>query len=169
MAVTVKPIKLWRKETENRPGTLARTLEPLAIEGADLEVVMGYRYPGHEEKAAIELHPIAGKKLTAAAQRAGLNDASIPTLLVQGENKPGLGHAIAQAIADGGINLDFLVAQVVEGRYSAVLGFDSGADLKKATPLIKKAAQDKRAGAGRAAKKAAPERSRKSHRPQASG
>src|SRR5437764_15089219 len=131
MAVTVKPIKLWRKEIENKPGALAQTLEPLATEGADLQVVMGYRYPGHEEKAAIELYPIAGKKLSAAAQRAGLNDASIPTLLVQGDNKPGLGHAIARAIAGGGINLDFLVAQVIDDSYSAVLGFDSEADLKK--------------------------------------
>jgi hypothetical protein len=147
MAVTVKAIKLWRREIENRPGALAETLEPLATEGADLQVVMGYRYPGHEEKAAIELHPIAGKKLTTAAQRAGLRDASIATLLVQGDNKPGLGYAIARAIADGGINLDFLVAQVIEGSYSAVLGFDSKADLKKAAPLIKKAA------AGKAARK----------------
>jgi hypothetical protein len=146
MALTVKPIKLWRKEIENRPGALAQALEPLATEGADLQVVMGYRYPGRQEKAAIELQPIAGKKLTAAAQRAGLKDASIPALLVQGDNRPGLGHAIAQAIADGAINLDFLVAQVIEGRYSGVLGFDSEADLKKAVPLIKKAAGNKKQG-----------------------
>ncbi len=145
MAVTVKAIKLWRREIENKPGALAKTLEPLATGGADLQVVMGYRYPGHEEKAAIELHPVTGKKLTAAAQRAGLSDASIPTLLVQGDNQPGLGHAIARAIADGAINLDFLVAQVIEGSYSAVLGFDSEADLKKAAPLIKKATTGKTA------------------------
>ena len=162
MALTVKPIRLWRKEIENKPGALAQTLEPLATEAADLQVVMGYRYPGHEEKAAIELHPITGRKLTAAAQRAGLTDASIPTLLVEGENQPGLGHAIAQAIAEGGINLDFLVAQVIERRYSAVLGFDSEADLKKAAPLIKKAAGSKRTGPGKAAKRATPKRSRKS-------
>jgi len=146
MALTVKPIKLWRKEIDNRPGALAQTLEPLAMEGADLQVVMGYRYPGHEEKAAIELHPIADKKVSAAAQRAGLKDASVAALLVQGDNQPGLGHAVAQAIAGGGINVDFLVAQVIEGRYSAVLGFDTEADLKKAVPLIKKAAGNKKQG-----------------------
>ena len=139
MAVSVRPIKLWRKEIENRPGELAQTLEPLAREGADLQVVMGYRFPGHEEKAAVELHPIASKKLSSAAQSAGLRDAGIPTLLIEGDNRPGLGHAIAQALAGGGINLDFLVAQVMGRRYSAVLGFESEADLKKATPLIKKA------------------------------
>src|SRR5437588_9878801 len=139
MAVTVKPIKLWRKEIENKPGALAQTLQPLAAEGADLQVVMGYRYPGHEEKAAIELYPIANKKLSTSAQRAGLRDASIAALLMEGDNKPGLGHAITQAIADAGINLDFVVAQVMGRRYSAVLRSDSEADLKKVARLRKTA------------------------------
>jgi ABC-type sugar transport system substrate-binding protein len=69
---------------------------------------------------------------------------SIPTLLVEGDNKAGLGHAIAQAIADAGINVGFLVAQVVGRRYSAVIGFDTEADAKKAAPLIKKATPKKR-------------------------
>ena len=68
---------------------------------------------------------------------------SISTLLIEGDNKSGLGHAIAQAIAEAGINLDFLVAQVVGRKYSAVVGFDNEADLKKAVPLIKKAAPGK--------------------------
>jgi len=45
MAVAVKKAILWRKEIDNRPGMLASTLEPLPEAGADLEVVMGYRYP----------------------------------------------------------------------------------------------------------------------------
>ena len=143
MPLTVKPIKLWRREITNTPGALAKTLQPLASVGADLQVVMGYRYPGNEEKAAIELYPITNRKLSSAAESAGFEDASIAALLVEGDNRPGLGHAIAQAIADGGINLDFLVAQVLGRRYSAVLGFDTEADLKKATSLIKKAAAAK--------------------------
>ncbi|MBV9303224.1 MAG: hypothetical protein JOY62_01615 [Acidobacteriaceae bacterium] len=143
MAVTVKPIKLWRKEIENKPGELAQTLEPLARAGADLQIVMGYRYPGHEERAAIELHPIESKKLSSTATAAGLHDASIAALLVEGDNRPGLGHGITEALARAGINLDFLVAHVMGRRYSAVLGFDNQADLKKATPLIKKAAAAK--------------------------
>ena len=46
MAVRVRVISLWRREVENRPGALARTLAPLAGAGTDLEVVMAYRYPG---------------------------------------------------------------------------------------------------------------------------
>jgi hypothetical protein len=105
--VTVKNITLWRKEVENQPGILATTLEPFAKGGAYLQVVMGYRFPGNEAKGAIELYPVTGRPLTRAAQRSWLAVSSIPTLLVQGDNKPGLGHAIAQAIAEAGINLPF--------------------------------------------------------------
>jgi hypothetical protein len=144
MPVTVKNISLWRKEVENQMGTLAHTLEPVAKAGANLHVLMGYRYPGEETKAAIELYPIAGKKVTAAASEAGLLASSIPTLLVEGDDRPGLGLAIAQAVSAAGINMTFFVAQAVGRRFSAVLGFESEADAKTATPLIKKAAASKR-------------------------
>jgi hypothetical protein len=140
MPVTVKKILLWRKEVDNQAGALARTLEPLAKAGADLHVVMGYRYPGNEAKAVIELHPVAGKKVTAAAEQAGLAASSIPTLLVEGDNKPGLAQRIAQVVADASINLSFLVAQVLGKRFVATIGFETEADATKASGLIKKAA-----------------------------
>jgi hypothetical protein len=140
MPVTVKNITLWRKEVENQPGVLAGTLEPFATGGADLQVVMGYRFPGNERKAAIELYPVTGRASAKTAEAGGLQASSIPTLLVEGDNKPGLGHAIAEALADAKVNIAFLVAQVVGRRYSAVIGFDSAEDAKKASGLIKKAA-----------------------------
>ena len=140
MSVTVKKIVLWRKEVDNQAGVLAGTLQSLATAGADLQVLMGYRYPGNETKAVIELHPVAGKKLSAAAQQAGLAASSIPTLLLEGDNKPGLAHQIAQPLADAGINLSFLVAHVIGKRYAATIGFETEADAGKAASLIKKAA-----------------------------
>jgi hypothetical protein len=139
MAATVKNIVLWRKEVDNQAGVLAKTLEPLAKAGGDLQVVMGYRYPGNEAKAVIELHPVAGKKLTTAAEQAELAPPSIPALLVEGDNRPGLGHTIAAAVAEAGVNLNFLVAHVVGRRYAATLGFETEPDAKKAAALIKKA------------------------------
>jgi hypothetical protein len=144
MPVKVKKITLWRKELENRAGTLAETLEPLAKAGADLQVVMGYCYPGDRTKAAVELFPIANKKAIAAAQAAGLSAAAIPAVHVEGDNKAGLGHAIARALADAGVNLDFLVAQVIGRKYSAVVGFENEADADKAVSLIKKAGVKKK-------------------------
>jgi len=144
MAVTVKKIVLWRKEVENKPGALASTLASLASAGADLQVVMGYRYPGQESKAAIELYPVTAMKSVAAAKEAGLAASSIQAYLVEGDNRPGLGHAISQAIADAGINMDFVVAQVVGRKYSAIFGFESEADATKGAAEIKKAAATKK-------------------------
>lgn len=139
MSVKLKSIALWRKEVENQSGVLAAALEPFAKSGADLQIVMGYRYAGDEKKAAIELYPVTGKKLIVAAQASGLSSSSIPALLVEGDNKPGLGHSIARAIADAQINLTFIVAQVIGRKYSAVFGFENENDVKRASALIKTA------------------------------
>ncbi len=144
MAVTVKKIVLWRKEVENRTGILANALAPLANAGADIHVVMAYRFPGQESKAAIELYPVTGKKSAAAAKEAGFSASFIPALLVEGDNRAGLGYATSQAIADTGINLDFLVAQVVGRKYSAVFGFESDADATKCAAIIRKAGAAKK-------------------------
>ena len=105
---------------------------------------MGYRYPGTNEKAAIELYPVTGKKAVASAKAMGLEGSGIPTLLFTGDNKRGLGHLVAKTIADAGINVGLLVAQVVGRRYSAVGGFDTEEDAKMAAALIKKATAKKK-------------------------
>lgn len=138
MAVKVKEITLWRREVDNRPGALARTLEPLARAGVDLKVLMGYRNPG-QDTATVELYPVSGKKATAAAQQSGLAAAAIPTLLVEGDNRAGQAHAASKAVADAGINLAFFLAQVIGRKYTAVLGFETEADARRAVSLIKKA------------------------------
>ncbi len=140
MAITLKKITLWRKEVDNKPGALADTLALLAQARTDLQAVMGYRYPGDQGKAAIELHPVSGKKAIEAARSAGLAASSIPTVLVQGDNRLGLGHAIAKALGDAGINLNFMLAQVVGRKYAAVFGFENDSDAAKAIALIRKAA-----------------------------
>ena len=144
MPVRVKRITLWRKELENRAGTLAETLDPVAKAGADLQVVMGYCYPGDRTRAAVELFPIANKKAIAAAQGAGLAATGIAALHVEGDNRPGLGHALTRALADAGVNLDFLVAQVNGRKFSATFGFESDADADRAAAVIKKAGARKK-------------------------
>jgi hypothetical protein len=78
--------------------------------------------------------------LSAAAQQAGLAAWSIPTLQIEGNNKPGLARQIAQPLADAGINLNFLVPPVIGRRYAATIGFETEAEAGKAAGLIKKAA-----------------------------
>ena len=85
--------------------------------------------------------PGARPELSAAraATSAGLTPSGAPTLLVLGDNRPGLANRIARALADSGVNIAFLVAQVVGRRYSAVFGFESEADLDKAVDRIRAA------------------------------
>ena len=144
MPLTVKKIILWRSETGNQPGALASIIGPPAKAGADLQVIMGYRHPGAEGKATIEVFPITGRKLAAAAGEAGLAPASIPTLLLEGDNKAGFAHTVAQAIADGGINIAFFVGQVIGKKFAAVIGFEREDDAKSAAALIKKLGKGKR-------------------------
>lgn len=145
MAVTVKKIVLWRKEVaDDKPGILANALAPFAHSGTNIQIAMAYRVPGDESRAAIELYPVTGRKSMAAAKAAGFSASAIPALLVEGDNKVGLGYAAAQAIADAGISMDFLVAQVVGRRFSAVFGFASEKDAAACASIIKKSAAAKK-------------------------
>jgi hypothetical protein len=147
MAISVRKTSLWRREVDNKPGMLARTLQPLADAGADLEIVMSYSMGN---KAAIEVAPISGKRATATAENAGLAESRVPAVVVTGDNRAGIGHAFARALGDAGINIDFLVAHVVGSRFSSVFGFESEADADRAIPLIKNAATARRTKAASA-------------------
>jgi predicted amino acid-binding ACT domain protein len=142
MATKVKRIVLWRGEIDNVPGALARTLGPLAK--SNLEVLMGYHRHGDGNRALIEAYPITGKQ-RAAARSVGLTPATLPALQVEGDDRSGLGHAIAQSLGDAGININFLVAQALKKKFAAVLGFESDEAAKRAATLIKKAAAPKKA------------------------
>lgn len=139
MAVRIRKLTLWRAEVAHRPGALAELLEPLAEAGADLQVVMGYRVPGQKGRAVVEVAPITAQRVVRAARGHALSPAGAPTLLVHGTNQPGLANRIAGALAASGVNIGFLVAQVIGQRYSAVFGFQSEADLDKAADRIRAA------------------------------
>jgi hypothetical protein len=140
MTLSIKKITLWRGKIPHRPGALSEVLEPLAAGRANLEILMGYREPGDTMNAGVELWPVSGRKITEAVGGVGLSPSAIPTLLVNGANRPGLGHTIARALSESGINLAFLVAQVVGRQYSAVFGFENDADAARAVKLIRGAA-----------------------------
>jgi hypothetical protein len=137
--ITVRRITLWGCEVEDRPGALAEVLEPLTAAKANLDVVMGYKIPGQRQRAVLEVWPISGRRLSEAAEGTGLEPSPTPTLLVTGADRRGLGHAIARALGEAGINLSFLVTQVVGRRYSAVFGFSQESDADRAAAVIRKA------------------------------
>jgi hypothetical protein len=126
MAVTVRKVTLWRRHLDNRPGALAQVLEPLAGAGTDLQVAMGYRIPGQESEAVLELAPVSGRGSTDAARKAGLQPSHIPTLVVEGDNSAAVGR-----------------------KFSAVFGFETQEDADRAAKILK------RAGPARGGKKVA--------------
>jgi hypothetical protein len=139
MAVTVKKTALWRTEVDDRPGALAQVLAPLAAAGGNLRVVIGYAaQPG---RAVVELFPVSGKRATAAAQGAGLQASPTPCIVVEGDDRPGLGARMAEAVAEQGVSLSFVVAQTVGRRFSAVFGCASDADADTAVRAIRAAAK----------------------------
>lgn len=153
MAVSVKPITLWRGPLHDRVGGLADALSPLAEGGGDVKILMAYRIPGEPGRGAVEVYPVSGKRATAAAERGGLSSSSIPALRVEGDDAPGLGHRLTRALADAGINLDFVVAQVIGRKYSAVFGFADEEGARRAVPLMKKAGRAGRPAAARSKKR----------------
>ena len=142
MALTLKEVTLWRRNIANVPGTLAQVLEPMT--GTDLTIVMAYRIPGLESQAVVELYPVTGKRAMAKAQASGLVPADLPALLVQGPNRAGIGFETTTAFAEAGINLAFLVTQVIGTRFTSIYGFDSEADRRKAVQILKRKPARKR-------------------------
>ena len=133
MSISVRKVVVWRTKVENRPGTMAGALEPLAQQNLDL--VIGY------QGAVIDIAPVVGRKATAAAESAGFKPLPTSMILVEGENHPGLCFAAAQALGDAGVSMDSVVAQVVGRKCQALFGFSSDADARRAAILIKKAVQ----------------------------
>ena len=146
MAVKIRRVQLWRTEIRNKPGVLADTLEPLAQSGTDLQVIIKYSLPGGSARATVEILPVKGKRAALAVQAAGFSLSPTPVLIVEGDNRPGLAYTVANTIAWAGISVRFLSAQVVGRRYSALLGFETADEAKKAASLIRKVAIDKQAG-----------------------
>jgi len=166
MAVTVKKAVLWRRDLENRPGTLADALKPLADAKINLQVVMGYRLPTEHNKSVLELYPVSGGKAETAAKQAGLAPASgIHCLVVEGDDSVGLGHKMASALAQAGINITFAIVQVTGRRFSGVFGFDTEDGANKASGILKAAARVAAPRRKRATAKAAPKKAARKARP----
>lgn len=140
MAVKVTQIKPWKLETENRPGALADALAPLAEAGVNLEYVEAYAHEAEPGKGSIFVYPITGRKAIVAATNAGFQQVSeSPFVLVEGDDKPGMGQKLSRALADAGINIHGVSALVIGKRFRAVFSFENPQDAKKACRVLRRA------------------------------
>ncbi len=134
--LSVKSVQLWILHGADRKGMLADALEPLVEAGANLQIVMGYRFPGELDRAAVEVFPVDGPTQEAAARRLGFELSDTPCLRVEGDDRKGLGAQMARALSDAGISMAFLMAQTVGRKFAAAIGFLSAEDAAKATKII---------------------------------
>jgi hypothetical protein len=142
MAYTVQKVKAWAGEMKDRPGALAKTLGPLADAGVDLRLVVAYRSESKPGMGILYCSPVTGRKAMDAAKSAGLRPApQDKILLVEGDNRQGLGRELTERIAQGGINLAGCHATTVGRKFSALFIFNKAADADKAARLLRSAAK----------------------------
>jgi UTP:GlnB (protein PII) uridylyltransferase len=137
MALTVKKATLWRRELENRTGTLAQALKPFAKSGVSLQVVMGYTSVRPDGTSAVEVFPVTDAASEQVAKQAGLHQASeVHCLTVEGSDRAGIAYDITNTLASAGINLHFAMCQAIGKQFHAVFGFGNDKDAEKALGLI---------------------------------
>src|SRR5256885_12638836 len=134
--MTVENCQLWDLHEANRKGMLADVLEPLAAAGANLRVVMGYRHAGELERATVEVFPVEGAAVEAAARKAGFAPSETACLLVEGTDRKGLGAQISRSLSDAGISMAFLMEETVGRRFSAELGLANREEAAAAAETI---------------------------------
>jgi hypothetical protein len=140
MAITVKKVQLLRRQLQNHAGTLAESLKPFAESKVNLQVIMGYVYEKDRRHAELEVFGPSSKAASNAATKGKFETARrVHCLIVQGDDRPGLGYEIARALGSSRINLSFAVMQAVGKRYSGVFGFETGASATRAMRVIKSA------------------------------
>jgi hypothetical protein len=140
MAIEIRKVDVYAGEIEDRPGGLAAKLEALADAGANLEFVIARRQHEQSGKGLVFVAPIKGARQTAAARQGGLSRTdSLHSLRLVGPDKPGMGARITRALADAGINLRGFSAAAIANKAVVYFAFDSDADAKLASKVLKKA------------------------------
>ena len=137
MALKVERQDTWVAGIKNVPGALAAKLTALADAGTNLEFVIARR---ESKKAGVVfVTPIKGAKQAAAAKKAGFaKTKSLHAIRVEGPDKKGAGAAIAQALADAGINLRGISAAAIGRKFVCNIAVDTAADATKAGRILRK-------------------------------
>jgi hypothetical protein len=138
MPYEISKVDVWTRAIDDRTGSLATTLEPLANAGIDLVFLIARRRTLVPGKGVVFLGGVTGAKGEKAAAAAGFQKATdIAGLRVEGPNKPGDCFHVTRMLADAGINLRGVSASVIGKKYVLILGFDSAADADRATKLLR--------------------------------
>ena len=141
MANKVTKLTVWSADLDDHSGAVEEKMLVLAAAGANLEFILARRKPEHPGQGIIFLSPIKGKKQEEAARRAYFSETHELTVLRgEGTNKAGLGHRIAGAVSELGINLRGLMASVIGKKYVVFLAFDAPLDAERSAKALRRVA-----------------------------
>jgi hypothetical protein len=138
MAFEITKVDVWAGEMEDRPGTLANKLGPVAQAGANLDFVIARRQPDKPGTSVVFLAPLQGPQQTRAAKGAGLTKAAgLRSIRIVGPDRPGLGAGIAKTVGEAGLNIRGLSAAAVGDRCVTYIAFETDDDVAKAIRVLK--------------------------------
>lgn len=138
MNIKMTHFDVWVAEIDDKAGGLAFRLRALADYGADLEYVNARPTPEQPGKGVVFVSSPDEKAMLANADQAGFRRATEkPLLKIEGTNEPGAGAKLTKAIADAGVSMNGLSANVIGHRFVCFAGFDSAQDRDKAETALK--------------------------------
>ena len=137
MELLVERVDVWAAPIQDRPGTVAALLKTLHKAGADLSFVIARRAPDKPGTGVVFVTPLRGEQEIRAASEAGFNVTnSLHSIRIMGQDKAGILAELAQALAEGGINLRGLTASVVGSQFVAYVGVDSLEEVNHAMHVL---------------------------------
>jgi len=137
MDLIVEHVDVWATSIKDEPGDLSRVLTGLREAGADLDFIIARRAPEKPGAGVVFVTPLRGDREVAAAANLGFNlTSSVPSVRVEGENKPGVAAELTQMLAGKGINLRGFSASVIGKRFIAYIGLDTKEDANKVADIL---------------------------------
>lgn len=138
MGLKVQKVDTWVAELEDKPGSLAGKLDALAQGGVNLEFVIARRAPEKPGTGVVFVAGLKGAAGSRAARKAGfLKTSSLHTIRVEGADKKGRGANLAQALADGDLNIRGVSGAAMQKKFVGYFALDTAADAAKAARILR--------------------------------
>jgi hypothetical protein len=139
MVLDIAKVDVWAADVEDRVGGLADKLAPLAAAGANLQLVLARGESSRPGEGVVFITGLKGAKQARAADKAGfLKTQTLPSLRVEGPDKPGLGARITRALAAAGVSFRGLSGLAIGKRFAVFIAFDSKKDQATAARVLRK-------------------------------
>ena len=138
MALKIQRVDTWAAPLDDEPGRMATKLRALASAGVNLEMVVARRSPEKPGTGVVFVTPIKGAAAARVAHQAGFRKTVyLHTVRVEGPDKSGETHRLAQALAQEGLSLCGLSASAINRKFLAHIVLDSEADAAKAVRALR--------------------------------